>query len=641
MNTVTNFDMHLFHEGTLFESYKLFGAHIIKENNETYTRFCVWAPSATNIRLVGNFNNWNGERFQLHRVNQEGIWCIHVKGNLHGALYKYEMTTRDGNKRLKMDPYGFCSEFRPGTASIVYSLDGYEWKDHQWLQRKSEKRMDRMPIAIYEVHLGSWRRHEDGTPLSYQEAAAELIPYVKELGFTHIELLPLIEHPLDESWGYQATGYYSVTSRYGSPFDLMHFIDQCHQNGLGVILDWTPGHFCKDGHGLYQFDGSYLYEYETYEDRENIVWGTANFDLGKNEVRSFLISNALFWMDYFHIDGLRVDAVANILYWPNQYGKENSFGREFLQSLNQTVIAHDPTFLMIAEDSTKWPHVTAPVEYGGLGFSHKWNMGWMNDVLTYMETAPESRKQVHGKMTFPLMYAYKETFILPLSHDEVVHGKKSLLNKMPGDYWQKFAQLRLLLGYMIAHPGKKLLFMGFEIGQFDEWKDKSALDWNLLDFEMHRKLNHYVKRLLKLYRRSKPLFEMDHMSEGFEWIDVHNYQQSIFSFIRRGVDEELVVVCNFTERTYIDYRLGVPKEGSYREIFNSDREEFGGSNCVNKKVVRTENVEFHGKPCSIRMTIPPFGLSIMRPVKHRKERKGNGKEKMCSHAVSWRERKQT
>ncbi|MFE8698144.1 1,4-alpha-glucan branching protein GlgB [Cytobacillus sp. FJAT-53684] len=641
MKTVTDYEMHLFHEGTLYESYSLFGAHLIKEKNKIYTRFCVWAPNAESVRLVGNFNDWNGERFQLHRVNHEGIWIICIKGDLQGHLYKYEVIAQDGSKRLKADPYAFFSEVRPGTASIVYSLDDYQWNDHKWMKTKAEKTILAEPVAIYEVHLGSWRRHEDGSYLSYKELAAELIPYVKELGFTHIELLPLIEHPLDESWGYQGTGYYSVTSRYGEPKDFMCLIDQCHQHGIGVILDWAPGHFCKDEHGLFRFDGSYLYEYETLGDRENAIWGTANFDLGKNEVQSFLISNALFWMKYYHIDGLRVDAVANILFWPNRHETENPLGSQFLKSLNQTVLAYDPSFLMMAEDSTEWPQVTSPVEYGGLGFCYKWNMGWMNDILSYMETSPESRVMAHGKMTFSLMYAFMESFVLPLSHDEVVHGKKSLLNKMPGDYREKFAQLRLLLGYMFAHPGKKLLFMGFELGQFDEWKDKEELDWNLLDYEMHQKINKYVKDLLKLYRRSKPFYELDHLSEGFEWIDVHNHQQSIFSFVRKGKKEEdyLVIICNFTGQKYHDYRVGAPKEGSYREIFNSDRDEFGGTNSINKKVLKTEAIEFHGRSHSLRMEIPPFGLSVLRPVKHRKERKGNGKEKVRSHVISRRERK--
>ncbi|WP_026584934.1 1,4-alpha-glucan branching enzyme [Bacillus sp. J33] len=639
----TDYQLHLFHEGTLYESHQLFGAHVVEEDGIVYTRFCVWAPNADIVRLVGDFNDWNGEGYTLHRVNNEGVWFIQLDGNMEGALYKYEIKTKEGNVLLKADPYSFFSETRPNTASIVYSLEGYEWNDSKWMQKKEKKNIFSEPAVIYEVHLGSWKKKEDGSLLSYKEIANELIPYVVEHGFTHIELLPVIEHPLDASWGYQGTGYYSATSRYGTPHEFMYFVDQCHQNGIGVILDWVPGHFCKDAHGLYQFDGTFLYEYETEGDRENQVWGTANFDLGKNEVQSFLISNAIFWMEKYHIDGFRVDAVANIIYWPNRNGKiENPFGTRFLQNLNKIVSQYDPSFLMMAEDSTDWPQVTSPVHYGGLGFHYKWNMGWMNDVLTYMETAPENRSAVHGKMTFSLLYAFTENFVLPFSHDEVVHGKKSLLDKMPGDYWQKFAQFRLLLGYMIAHPGKKLLFMGSELGQFSEWKDKEQLDWHLLDYEMHKKANDYVKELIKVYKRSKPLFELDHMNDGFEWIDVNNASQSIFSFIRKGSKEEdfLVIVCNFTPACYHGYRIGMPKKGSYREIFNSDSESFGGSNCINKKVLKTEEKEFHGKPFSLNMSIPPFGISILRPVKHRKERKGNGKEKVRSHAVGRREREQ-
>ncbi|WP_102274147.1 1,4-alpha-glucan branching protein GlgB [Cytobacillus massiliigabonensis] len=641
MNTVSDYEMHLFHEGTLYESYRLFGAHLIKENERTNTRFCVWAPNAQSVRLVGNFNDWNGERFQLHRVNNEGIWSILIKEDMQGCIYKYEIISRDGRRILKADPYSFFSEVRPRTASIVYSLEGYKWNDCEWIRKRRERNHLAEPMAIYEVHIGSWRKHKDGNYLSYKELAVQLIPYVKELGFTHIELLPITEHPLDESWGYQGTGYYSITSRYGTPREFMHFIDQCHQHGIGVILDWVPGHFCKDEHGLYQFDGSFLYEYETTADRENAVWGTANFDLGKKEVQSFLISNARFWMEYYHIDGLRIDAVSNILYWPNRFGENNFQGAQFLRTLNQSILNYDSSFIVMAEDSTSWPGVTYPVQYEGLGFHYKWNMGWMNDILMYMEASPDQRKYLHGKITFSLLYAFKENFVLPLSHDEVVHGKKSLLNKMPGDYWQKFAQYRLLLGLMMAHPGKKLLFMGFELGQFDEWKEQSQLDWNLLEIEMHQKLNGYVKELLSLYKRFKPLHELDSLSKGFEWIDVHNHQQSIFSFIRKGKEgeEHLVVVCNFTEHVYYDYRIGVPLGGSYQEIFNSDHDKFGGSHLINMGQLQTANIEFHGKPSSLKMTIPPFGISILRPIKHRRERKVNGQEKMRGHAISWRKRK--
>ena len=637
----TDYEMHLFHEGTLYESYRLFGAHLLKSKNSIYTRFCVWAPNAEIIRLVGDFNDWNGKGYHLHRVNTMGIWSILINKNLEGAIYKFEIVTKEGRTFLKSDPYSFYSEIRPKTASIVYSLEGYQWNDHHWLRKKSKMDSKSSPLSIYELHLSSWKKQKEGTFYSYRDVAEELIPYVVDQGFTHIELLPLVEHPLDDSWGYQGTGYFSVTSRYGTPHDFMYFIDQCHQNGIGVILDWVPGHFCKDVHGLFQFDGTHLYEYEVSEDRENVVWGTANFNLGKNEVLSFLISNALFWMDYYHIDGFRVDAVANIIYWPNRHDKkENPYGIQFLKMVNEAVRKKDPTFLMMAEDSTDFPAVTSPVQKGGLGFTYKWNMGWMNDILAYMESGEESRSYLHEKVTFSLLYAFTESFILPLSHDEVVHGKKSLLNKMPGDYEEKFAQLRLLLGYMIAHPGKKLLFMGTELAQYDEWKDKEQLDWNLLDYEMHRNLYGYVRELLKLYRRSRPLYELDQFHEGFEWIDVHNFEQSIFSFIRKGKNpaEYLIIVCNFRKHDYQDYRIGVPKDGSYREIFNSNKTEFGGMGKRNKTVLKAESIPYHGKPFSIRMTISAFGFSVFRPVNHRKERKGSGKEKVRSDATSWRKR---
>jgi 1,4-alpha-glucan branching enzyme len=640
----TDLEMHLFHEGTFYQSYQLFGAHLLEDGDDIVTRFCVWAPFAQIVRLVGDFNNWNGTDYTFHRVNKEGIWMLVVPFNLEGYLYKYEIVTANGNRVLKSDPFAFYSEKRPNTASIVYNLDGYNWNDSKWQSKKEKVDADSGPVIIYELHLGSWKKTANGEFLTYQEMVEELIPHVIEHGFTHIELLPLVEHPLDDSWGYQGTGYFSPTSRYGSPHELMFFVDQCHQHGIGVILDWVPGHFCKDAHGLYQFDGTHLYSYEHHCDRENEVWGTANFDLSKPEVNSFLISNALYWIKYFHIDGFRLDAVANIIYWPNSHeNRVNVFGIDFLKKLNKVVKEAYPSVLMIAEDSTDWPEVTRPTENEGLGFNYKWNMGWMNDILEYMETPPNKRSQLHERVTFSLLYAFTERFLLPFSHDEVVHGKKSLLNKMPGDYWQKFAQLRLLLGYMMAHPGKKLLFMGFELGQFDEWKDKEQLDWDLLQFDMHEKLNRYVKEIIHLYKRSKPLFELDHTHLGFEWIDVDNREQSIFSFIRYGKNEEdfYVVICNFTEKHYLNYKIGVPTDHKYREIFNSDQNEFGGTGHLNKKILKVKNSEYHGRSYHVELNIPPFGISILRPVKSRRERKGSGKEKMRSHASSRGQRKST
>ncbi|WHY85104.1 1,4-alpha-glucan branching protein GlgB [Neobacillus novalis] len=640
----TDYQLHLFHEGNFFQSHQLFGAHIFKDSDKVYTRFCVWAPNASQVRLTGDFNNWNGKGYELKKVNDEGVWILVLNQELVGSLYKYEIFSQAGDRLLKADPFAFYSELRPNTASVVYSLNGYEWEDDHWMKRREKRNLLSEPAVIYEIHLGSWRKKPDGSFLTYKELATELIPYVVEHGFTHIELLPLVEHPLDDSWGYQGTGYFSTTSRYGTPDDFRYLIDQCHQHGIGIILDWVPGHFCKDAHGLYRFDGTHIYSYSHAGDRENVVWGTANFDLGKGEVQSFLISNALFWIDYFHIDGFRMDAVANIIYWSNSSGhkRENPFGINFLQKLNKEVHEYDPHFLMIGEDSTDFPQVTVPVQYGGLGFDYKWNMGWMNDMLEYAETPPFSRSEVHTKVTFSLLYTYLENFMLPFSHDEVVHGKKSLLDKMPGDYQEKFAQLRLLLGYMFAHPGKKLLFMGFEFGQFSEWKDKEQLDWNLMDYDMHHNLNAYVKVLIKLYNRSKALYELDHLQDGFEWIDANNSKQSIFSFIRKGKKEadNLIIICNFTAISYPVYRIGVPKSGEYREIFTSDQEEYGGTGLINKKTILALEEPFHGQPFSLNLSIPPFGFQIIRPVNKRKERKGNGKEKVRSHAVSRGERKQ-
>ncbi|PAQ14532.1 1,4-alpha-glucan branching enzyme [Bacillaceae bacterium SAOS 7] len=611
----TDFDIHLFHEGNLFQAYDIFGAHLSRIDNDIYTSFCVWAPHAQQVRLVGSFNNWNGEGYSLQKINNEGIWYIQVQKNLEGELYKYEMLTETGEVHLKADPYAFFAEERPGTASIVYSLEGYKWQDQLWQQNKKQSSIYEKPVCIYELHLGTWKRKADGTLYSYRELADQVIPYVKELGFTHIEVMPVTEHPYDRSWGYQGTGYFAATSRYGEPKDFMYFVDQCHVHELGVILDWVPGHFCKDAHGLHRLDGSYNYEYEKSWDRENYIWGTANFDLGKTEVQSFLISNALFWLDYFHIDGFRVDAVANIIYWPNRDHLEvNPFGLKFLKKLNKAVFQFDPDVLMIAEDSTDWPQVTAPVHMGGLGFNYKWNMGWMNDVLKYMETHWHQRSDHHHLISFSLMYTYSENFILPFSHDEVVHGKKSLLNKMPGDYWQKFAQLRLLMGFLIAHPGKKLLFMGNELAPFSEWKDLEEIDWHLIEYEMHQKFQEYFINLLHLYKRAESLFELDHDPRGFQWIDVHNAQQSVYSFIRRSKEgSPVIAICNFGECGYENYRIGVPEVGLYEEILNSDRKEYGGSGQINPAPLKAKKGDFHGQPAYVHMTIPPFGVVYIQP----------------------------
>jgi 1,4-alpha-glucan branching enzyme len=637
--TPTDFEVHLFHEGNLFKAHELFGAHSSVRNGVCGTVFTVWAPHALEVRVAGDFNHWDGSNHKLERVNDQGIWSAFIQDIKEGDLYKYEIITQKNEKILKSDPFAFYAEVKPNTASIVYDLAGYEWNDQKWQKKKRQKEIYNRPMYIYELNLCSWKKKEDGSLYTYLELADILIPYVLDHGFTHIELLPIIEHPYDRSWGYQGTGYYAATSRYGTPHELMKFIDLCHQNNLGIIMDWVPGHFCKDAHGLYYFDGEPTFEYKRYEDRENEVWGTANFDLGKPEVQSFLISNALFWLEMYHIDGFRVDAVANMLYWQNtEEPHENPFAVSFLRKLNENVFAYDPGVLMIAEDSTDYPLVTSPTSDGGLGFNYKWNMGWMNDILKYMEAPPEQRKHLHHKVSFSLIYAFTENFILPLSHDEVVHGKRSLLNKMPGDYWQKFAQYRLLLGYMMTHPGKKLLFMGGEFAQFDEWKDLEQLDWMLDDFDMHQKARSYFKELLAVYKRQRPLYEQDHSHEGFEWIDVNNSEQSIFSFIRRGLkpNEQLVVVCNFRPQTYHDYKVGVPADTKYIEIMNSDDTVFGGSGQVNKKDLKAQEGMQHNQPYHISMTIPPYGISILRAVKKREETINHGEKKVRRNVIGRR-----
>jgi len=636
----SDYQIHLFHDGSYFKSYEIFGAKIITTDERNGVAFTVWVPHARNVSVVGDFNAWNGSKHGMTKLNDEGIWHLFIPGLKAGDSYKYEILTAGGELRLKADPYANYAEIRPQTASIVYPLAGYKWQDSKWQRAQKKKDWQKSALNIYELHLSSWKKKDvkdsperyDENDIqsfySYRELADLLIPYLKDHKFTHVEVMPLVEHPYDRSWGYQGTGYFSATSRYGTPHDLMYFVDQCHQAGIGVIMDWVPGHFCKDDHGLYFFDGEPTYDYTRLSVRENLVWGTANFDLGKKEVQSFLISNALFWLDYFHIDGFRVDAVANIIYWePNGIHQENDLGVSFLQKMNETIHANYPEALIFAEDSTDYPCVTAPVSEGGLGFTYKWNMGWMNDVLEYMETDHSARKHHHNKMTFSMLYAYSENYLLPLSHDEVVHGKKSLLNKMPGDYWQKFAGLRLLYGYMYTHPGKKLLFMGGEFGQFDEWKDMEQLDWMLLDYELHAKMNTFTKDLFAFYKRSKPLWQQDHHPDGFHWIDADNNEQSIFSFIRKSDnnDDFLVIVCNFTPETYHKYKIGVPEHDRYREVLNSDAKLYGGSGQINtglgkpdKYYLKTIPEALHNQPCHVEIIVPPLGVTILRPVKKRK-----------------------
>ncbi|MCI0763628.1 1,4-alpha-glucan branching protein GlgB [Bacillus sp. TL12] len=635
--------LYEFHSKKCYESYNIFGAHLAVEDEIQGVRFTVWAPHAKVVSVVGDFNDWDVEGHRMIQMTEKGIWSLFIPHLEENEIYKYAIETKSGETILKADPYANYAEVRPNTASVIFDIRGYKWNDNNWFRKKKRKSVYKEAMTVYELHFGSWKKKEDGSLYLYREMAEELIPYVAEHQFTHIEIMPLVEHPYDRSWGYQGTGYYAVTSRFGTPHDFMYFVDECHKYGIGVILDWVPGHFCKDAHGLYLFDGAPTYEYKDLDVQENQVWGTVNFDLGKQEVRNFLISNALFWMKYYHIDGFRVDAVANMLYWEKEGRQQsNEYAVSFLRELNEAVFAEDEKFLMTAEDSTAWPLVTAPTYEGGLGFNYKWNMGWMNDVLKYMECAPEYRKYIHEKMTFSLLYAYSENFILPLSHDEVVHGKKSLLNKMPGDYWEKFAQLRLLYGYFFTHPGKKLLFMGGEFGQFDEWKDLEDLDWNLHDFEMHRSMHDYFKVLIALYKRSKPLWQLDHSQEGFQWIDADNREQSIFSFIRKGDKDEdiLVVVCNFTNIVYENYKVGVPAFQYYNEILNSDDVTYGGSGQVNKKRLKAIGEPYHNQEAHVEITIPPFGVSILRPVKTRKgsKKQDGSKADVRSNVTSRRKR---
>ena len=612
-------EIYLYAKGELHKGYHKFGAHKDMENKIEGIRFNLWAPKAKNVKLSGNFNNWQGSQMTF----KDGVWSIFIPDLKEYEIYKYEIEDRSGNKKLKADPYGFYTELRPNTASIVYDLDGYGWKDDKWLKKRREWNSYKEPVNIYEAHLGSWKQHEDGSYYTYRESADELIPYVKKMGYTHIELMPVMEHPLDNSWGYQVTGYFSPTSRYGEPKDLMYFIDKAHKEGIGVILDWVPGHFCPDSQGLINFDGTHLYGEEKHKH-----WGTYKFDFKNKMVWSYLISNALFWYDYFHIDGIRVDAITSMLrldygkdegeYQPNFYGgPENLEAKDFLQELNKRVFKYYPDVLMIAEESTDWPMVTKPPYDGGLGFNYKWNMGWMNDTLEYVKEEFRYRKHHHNLLTFSLAYAYSENFILPLSHDEVVHGKKSLLDKQAGDYWQMFAGLRLLYLYQMTHPGKKLLFMGGEFGQFIEWREYDQLDWLLLLYEKHRELKDYCEALNHLYLKEKSLYENDQSWDGFNWIDVNNNEQSILSYIRKGFknDDYLIVILNFKPEVYEGYKIGVPEEISYKEIFNTDSDGIGGSGVVNKRKIKALKTGYQGQKHSLKLRIPPLGGVILKPVR--------------------------
>lgn len=613
------FDAHLFHQGTFYESYKFLGAHRLEENEE-YVRFIVWAPRAKEVFLTGNFNDWSDTSLPLERIPESGLWNICVKDVSEFDAYKYRIITQSNEVLMKADPYAFHAEERPKSASKYYDVEGFEWTDKKWMKERKEQDNLNGPVSIYEVNLLSWKKKDDGSQYSYDDLADELVRYVKKMGYTHIELMPVMEYPFDGSWGYQVTGFFAPTSRFGTPKDFMNFVDKFHRNGIGVILDWVPAHFATDGHALGKFDGSYLFESLDQRKAQNDMWGTYNFDFTKPEVLSFLISNAMYWIEYYHIDGIRIDAVSYILYYDlsgkgikNIHGgNENLEAIEFFKRLNSVINKKYPEILLIAEESTSYEGLTTPVEKGGLGFTHKWNMGWMNDTLEYMEIDPLFRGKRQDLLTFGLMYVFNENSISPLSHDEVVHGKKSLLDKMPGSYEEKFANLRLLYLYMYAYPGKKLLFMGGEFAQFKEWDEWDQLDWNLLEYETHSKVQKFVTDLNKLYRDEEALYINDTSYDGFNWIEHENHKESVLSFERIGKDgERIVAVFNFTPVERIDYPIGVEEEGSYGMLITSDHRRYGGD-TKRIKTYKTKEEPIHGKDFRLEVVLPPLGGIIFK-----------------------------
>ncbi len=618
--------LYLFHEGSNSNAYEYFGSH--RKNKNTVV-FRVWAPDAKNVSVTGDFNDWSETENPMKLLkNSGGVWEAEIKNIKPYDMYKYCITAADGRTLMKCDPYGFHMETRPGTATKYYEIDDcYEWHDEKWVEGRNGKNIYESPVNIYEIHAGSWKQYDDGNFYSYRALADSLVPYVKKMGYTHIEFMPLTEYPFDGSWGYQVTGYFAATSRYGEPKDLMYLVDKCHENGIGVILDWVPAHFPKDANGLYEFDGGPLYEYSDPRKGEHYGWGTRVFDFGKNEVRSFLMSSASFWLKKYHLDGIRIDAVASMLYldydrkdgeWvPNKNGgNENLEAVEFLQKLNENIFRDFPYAMMIAEESTSWPMVTKPVFSGGLGFNFKWNMGWMNDILRYFSLDGFFRKYNHDCITFSLFYAFSENFVLPISHDEVVHGKKSLIDKMPGSYDEKFAGVRAFLGYMMAHPGKKLMFMGQEFGQFIEWNYEKGLDWLLLDYPKHRALQNYFKKINEFYKANPAFWQIDYSWEGFSWISSDDKDNSVIAF--RRIDEkgkEIIVVCNFTNVERCDYRIGIPKKGAYKIVFNSDDVEFGGEGKGNKGKLKTESINMHGFEQSISLDLPPMSAIYIKKTR--------------------------
>ena len=621
-------ELELFEKGIHYEVYKLLGAHKKTIDGVEGVQFAVWAPNAMKVSVVGDFNGWDGRRHLMEMNSEHGIFALFVPGLMPGDLYKYEVRIKGGATVLKSDPYGVYSQIRPDNASVVYDISGYEWNDKEYMEAREKNNPLDGPMNIYEVHLGSWKKpeEEDRVFYNYRELAVELADYVTKMGYTHIELMPVMEHPFDGSWGYQVTGYFAPTSRYGTPEDFMYFMDYMHQKGIGVILDWVPAHFPRDAFGLAKFDGTGLYEHQDKRQGEHPHWGTLIFNYARPQVSNFLISNALYWVEMYHADGIRMDAVASMLYldygkndgeWvANKYGgKENLDAIEILKHLNSIMHQRNKNVLMIAEESTSWPMVSGNVEDGGLGFNMKWNMGWMNDFLQYMKLDPLFRKGAHGCITFSMMYAYSERFLLVFSHDEVVHGKGSLINKMPGEYEQKFANLRIAYGFMTGHPGKKFLFMGQDFAQFAEWNEAKGLDWNLIeDYDMHKKFHKYCADLNKMYKTEKALYEQDFDSAGFEWMSCMDADRSIVSFVRTAKDskDQLLFVCNFTPVVYENFRQAVPGYGKYKEIFNSDAKEYGGTDLVNSKQIKAEKMECDGKEYSIEMALPPLSVVVFR-----------------------------